>query len=163
MANDPNTQPGSTDQNTSAGGSPPPGGTPAPSPRNETGVAGVAHLSSFFGPLLVPLIIWLAVRDSMPYAARQAKQAFFFHLLLVGLGVVVANVLVFEYVHTIFTAVSQSITSNIVTTPTVPPWLFALLAFVLVLVLTGQALCVYGAVQAFQGKDFSYPLLGWMK
>jgi hypothetical protein len=36
----------------------------------------------------------------------------------------------------------------------------ALVTFALILGLTGQALCIYGAVQAFGGKDFSYPGLG---
>src|SRR5215472_12614903 len=87
---------GNGGQASGSGGSSPPGapnpgvsspGAPtAPSSKNETGVAGLAHLSSFFAPLVVPLIIWLVVRDSMPYAARQAKQALFFHLIMGAFG-----------------------------------------------------------------------------
>src|SRR5579859_7416673 len=65
-----------------------PGGQPRV-PQNETILAGLAHLSVFFAPLLVPLIIWLASQRTAPYASRQAKQAFFFHLGIIVLSIVV--------------------------------------------------------------------------
>ena len=149
------------------GGSPPPAGSPLTPParasKNETVVAGIAHLSSFFAPLIAPLIIWLVARDSMPYASRQGKQAFFFHLLMSILGTVAFFVLFSIYISSLYATVSQAITSE--TAPTsigIPAWFFALATFVIIIILSGYALGVYGAVQAFQGKDFSYPLLGWL-
>jgi uncharacterized protein len=173
MANSQHTHYGGRGQDPSAlGGSLPPGaatpsGTPpgsggTPSSSNERGLAGVAHLSSLFAPLVVPLIIWLAVRDSMPYAARQAKQAFFFHLGLAALTLIGTLVLVGSLVGTLFAAASAAVTSDIVTSTSPPAWLFALVTFAIILGLTGQALCIYGAVQAFGGKDFSYPGLHWL-
>lgn len=162
MANNQNTQYGSAGPQSSSGGSPPPVGSLAQSSNNETIVAGFAHLSSFFAPLICPLIIWLVTRDSMPYASRQGKQAFFFHLLVSAVGLVVSLVLFFIVLSTFLTA-SQAITSQ--TAPAssgFPVWFPALLTFGIILGLSGQALSVYGAVQAFQGKDFSYPLLGWL-
>ena len=149
------------------GGAPPPAGAPLPpvkSSNNETAVAGIAHLSSFFAPLVVPLIIWLVTRDSMPYASRQGKQAFFFHLLISALALVVALVLFFSFVTTLFAATSQAITSETAPAPSIgfPAWFFALITFAIIIGLSGQVLSIYGAVQAFQGKDFSYPLLGWL-
>ena len=159
-------------QNTPYGGIPlsgtptpsniPPANSLAPRAKQETGIAGIAHLSSFFAPLVVPLIIWLVVHESMPYAARQAKQAFFFHLTMVVLGVVSAMVLWFFWVSTLFATVSQAITSNVPIPPSPPAWLYALFTFVIIIGLTGQALSIYGAVQAFQSKGFSYPGLHWL-
>ncbi|HEY7127058.1 MAG TPA: DUF4870 domain-containing protein [Ktedonobacterales bacterium] len=141
----------------------PPGGASAQSPKNETAIAGIAHLSSLFAPIIGPLIIWLTSRDSMPYAARQAKQALFFHIVMGVLGVVAVLVLVGRWVSSVFAIASQAVTSNTVpSTPTLPAWLFAFFTLIIILGLTGQALSIYGAVQAFQGKDFSYPLLGWL-
>ncbi len=170
MANNQNTQYGSAGPHTTYGSPPPlgaatPGGAPLPPARssnNETVVAGIAHLSSFFAPLVVPLIIWLVTRDSMPYASRQGKQAFFFHLLISALGLVVAFVLFFSFVTTLFAATSQAITSETAPSTGFPAWFFALLTFAIIIGLSGQVLSIYGAVQAFQGKDFSYPLLGWL-
>ncbi len=171
MANNQHTQYGSAGPHTNYGGPPPsgaanPGGAPLPPPvkssNNETVVASIAHLSSFFAPLLVPLIIWLVTRDSMPYASRQGKQAFFFHLLISALGLVVAFVLFFSFVTTLFAATSQAITSETAPSTGFPAWFFALLTFAIIIGLSGQVLSIYGAVQAFQGKDFSYPLLGWL-
>ena len=111
---------------------------------------------------MVPLIIWLVVRDSMPYAARQAKQAFFFHLGLAAFALVGALVLVGSLVSTLFAAASQVVASDTSTSTSPPAWLFALVTFALVIGLTGQTLCIYGSVEAFRGHDFSYPGLHWL-
>jgi len=153
------TSPASTAAPSSA---PPPGGGSAPVAKNETGIAGIAHLSSLFAPLVVPLIIWLVVRERLPYAARQAKQAFFFHFGMVALGLVGVLVVVGSLVSTLFAAASQALTSETAPSTSPPAWLFAFVTFAIIIGLTGQALCIYGAVQAFGGKDFSYPGLGWL-
>lgn len=147
-----------------SGGYPPPARPPFPPPvrssNNETVVAGIAHLSSFFAPLICPLIIWLVVRDSMPYASRQGKQAFFFHLIMSVLGTVVGLFLFFIFTTTFFAAASQAGAGNEGSSFAFPIWFFALFACIGLISLVGQGFSIYGAVQAFQGKDFSYPLLG---
>lgn len=144
------------------GSAPAPSGSPVPAAPQGTGLAGLAHLSSFFAPVLVPLLIWLAVRDSLPYAARQAKQALCFHLVMAACGLVVSLVLVESFVSTLYATVSVALTSDTAPAPSPPAWLVALITFVFILGLTGQALSLYGAVQAFGGKDFRYPGLGWL-
>jgi uncharacterized Tic20 family protein len=142
-------------------GSPPSGEGSAPPDKQATRLAGLAHLSSFFAPLVVPLIIWLVVRDRMPYAARQAKQAICLHLVLVALGLFGVLVLWWSLVSSLFAA-AQALTSTVATTPSTPSWLVALVTFAIILGLTVQALCIYGATQAFGGQDFSYPGLRWL-
>ncbi len=146
---------------TTPSGSPPPGGSSAPPSTQETRVAGLAHLSSLVAPLVGPVVIWLVVRDRMPYAARQAKQAICLHLVLVGLYLFGVLVLWWSLVSSLFAA-AQALTSTVATTPSIPSWLIALVTFAIILGLTCQALCIYGATQAFGGQDFSYPGLRWL-
>src|SRR5262245_20722089 len=50
-------------------------------PDNQNLLAGLSHLSIFLLPFIFPLIIWLALKDSAPYASRQAKQSFWWHVI----------------------------------------------------------------------------------
>src|SRR5215813_2146029 len=63
---------------------------PSGIPDSERTMAGIAHLSVFFAPLILPLILWLVARDTQPYGAQQSKQAFFFHLIFTVLIVAIA-------------------------------------------------------------------------
>lgn len=156
-------------------GYPPPYGAPAyPGyPPYATGqtetdrtLAGLCHLSVFFAPVILPLIIWLAMRQSHPYASQQAKQAFWFHLIVTALTFIAFigfEALIFS---TMFATASFS------ATPTAPPdpfTSFAPFGFVIVfwgvLAVVGLFNVIFsiiGAVQGFQGRPFHYPLLGWL-
>ena len=135
---------------------------PTGSSNNETLLAGIAHLSSFVAPILAPLIIWLVVRDTMPYASRQAKQAFFFHLILSIITGVFGVILFFIFTTTFFAAAAQAQSTDVAPTFVFSAWFFLGIGVLTLVGLGGQALSIYGAVQAFQGKPFSYPLLGWL-
>ena len=140
-------------------GYPPPyGAMPVPgASSNETVLAGISHLSVFFAPVILPLIIWLVSRQSSPYASYQAKQAFVFHLFFsavafaTGIG---AYGLIF----------SSLITYSGPNISNVPPFPFA--GFIVVwgalglLSIVNIVYSIVGAVQAFQGRPFHYPLLG---
>ena len=121
-------------------------------------LAGICHLSVFFAPVILPLIIWLAMRQSQPYASKQAKQAFFFHLgftVLTVLGVIGAQVFVFS------TMVAAGAVSQDPTAPlAVLPLVFLVYGVIFLVGIVDVVLSVIGAVQAFQGKPFHYPLLG---
>jgi len=115
-------------------------------PDSERVMASLAHLSILlpqFG-LVAPLILWLVNRESAPFAAYQAKQAFWFHLFVtVGFwAVCYAGILL---------------------------GIFTLgLGFLALLPLLGAwhiAAAVYGiigAVHAFEGRDFRYAVIGNM-
>lgn len=66
----------------------------------------VCHLSSFFAaPLLLPLIVYLAMKDESQFASRNAAEALNFHLsvilyslvcvplMLIGVGIVLVVIL----------------------------------------------------------------------
>jgi uncharacterized Tic20 family protein len=145
----------------SAGGTPLMGQWPRLS-SNEPLLAGLAHLSSFFAPLIVPLLIWLLTPSTMPYASRQGKQAFFFHLLFSAVAGVLALLLFVSFLF--LGAFSFAATSDVNSLPGVfliyPIWFFVFFGVILTVSLVSQGFSIYAAVQTFQGKPFSYPLLG---
>lgn len=167
-------QPGYAPQPTYAPGpgyapAPQPYGAPHPSGLSDTdrNLAGLAHLSVLFAPVILPLIFWLMLRQSHPYASKQSKQAFWFHL---AIGVI--TFVVFGSLYAVFLAAvfSNAATLNPAADPTSIPG-FPVAGFValgimyLVLFIVGifnLVFSVIGAVKSFQGKPFHYPLLGWL-
>ncbi|HEU5348787.1 MAG TPA: DUF4870 domain-containing protein [Ktedonobacterales bacterium] len=129
---------------------------------NQHVMAGLAHLSIFFGALIVPLILWLVNRGKAPYAAQQSKQAFFFHLVLWVVELVLIVPAMVIYFTNFFTFMDSTAHS------TQPP-VFPLTAFSGVFILYGILFVVgivsivfgiIGAVHAFKGEPFHYPLMG---
>lgn len=124
---------------------------------NDTILAGISHLSVFFGPIIVPLIIWLISRESSPYAAQQGKQAFLFHAAVSIVQILLVVVLFLGFFGS-FAAFNPDAPSGTVFLPIVLSLLIYGLMF-----LVGIGSIVYsiiGAVAAFQGKPFHYPFLG---
>lgn len=131
-------------------------------------MAGLAHLSIFFGAIIVPLILWLVNRGKAPYAAEQSKQAFFFHVALwviEMLFIIPATIIYFASFATMFSTLPSA------TDPTQPPPIpvFPIAAFSVVFILYGALFVVsivaivfgvIGAVHAFKGEPFHYPLMG---
>ena len=139
----------------------PPSATAHPSgiPDSERILAGFCHLSVFFAPLIMPLVVWLAAKNSSPYASHQAKQAFFFHLIYSVIGGVVGVVIFFAVFAGMFRAFAP------LPDPSSPPvvtftGVFLLWGLIAVISLVEIGFGIYGAVQAFQGRPFHYPLLG---
>jgi uncharacterized Tic20 family protein len=124
-------------------------------------LAGFAHLSMFYMPLLVPLILWLALGGGSPYASRQAKQAFFFHALVLALVAVVIIplwvVLVIGGGTFATTPNSDRLHANGAILSLSSLICGGVLMIVLAVALSIYG--VYGSVQAFMGNPFHYPLL----
>ena len=126
-----------------------PGSTPQIAPSQEERVmAALAHASILIHQvgLIAPLVLWLINEGKAPYAAYQAKQAFFFHLfitvvtwLIVVLGIML-GLLTFG---------------------------IGLLVAVPLLGALPVAAMVYGivaAIHSFNGRDFRYWIVGdWFK
>jgi uncharacterized protein len=123
-------------------------------------LAGLAHLSVFFAPIILPLIVWLTQRGKSPYIARQGKQAFFWHLIFSGgsFVLVIAGYVIF---FASFASTPNFDSSN----PSVDfggtfAIFFVMWGIVLVLGIVDVVFGIIGAVKAFKGEPFSYPLLG---
>ena len=125
--------------------------------REQALLACIAHLSIFFAPFLVPLLIWLALQPTQPYPAYQAKQAFVFHLATSLLAALVCIGIFVAFFGSLLG--SAALGDARVAVP-------ALVGLPLIMVL-GLAMlaCIFGfsiyaAVQTLQGRPFHYPLLG---
>jgi uncharacterized Tic20 family protein len=126
-------------------------------------LAGLAHLSVFFAPVIFPLIIWIAMRKSSPYASYQGKQAFAFHLFFWVVSIAAA--IAFIFYGGFFGPNPLLFSPNGLDSPDALSPFLVILGFdalLGVLSLVQTILSIIGAVQAFQGKPFHYPLLGWL-
>jgi uncharacterized protein len=134
---------------------------PQTSSNSDNVLAGLAHLSVFFAPLILPLVVWLAMRNSSPYASRQGKQAFFFHLFFAALTFVTLILLYAGFFSIVLASSSDGSPSDFNGfSPLL--LLLGLYAIIGILGLVQTIFSIIGAVQAFQGKPFHYPLLGWL-
>ena len=138
---------------------PPRGAAPAAPPyiaSSDRLFAALAHLSVFFAPLLAPLALWLALRGESPYAARQAKGAFYFHL---GTLALVALFVAPTWVVAIVTGVVLSGGKHS------PFGALSLVGFtcglgvMLLIALASAGLAIWGSVRSFQGQPFHYTFL----
>jgi len=91
----------------------------------------LAHLSSFFAPFLVPIVMLLVFRD--PFVRHHAKQSLAFHLLC-GVLTLIGWILVIVLIGFV--------------------WLW-------VLGIVYAVCAILGAVRALDGRSFRYPVSGW--
>ena len=107
----------------------------------ERGLAAITHLTGLagyiipFGGILVPIIIWIAKSDS-PVISTIAKQAVILNVAVFVLGAAAAVLLI-----------------TIILIPVV-------IGFWFVLLVTGIALPIVGAIKANQGIYYRYPVIG---
>lgn len=120
---------------------PPPPATATPPSNEERTWALLGHLSALsafvtgFGGIIGPLIVWLIKRDSMPFAADQAKEALNFNITVAIIGVVLV----------VFTIITFGIGLLLA-------WPVGIALFVGWLVLT-----ILAAVRANEGTAYRYP------
>jgi uncharacterized Tic20 family protein len=134
----------------------------SPSESDKT-LAGLCHLSVFFAPVILPLIIWLAMRQSQPYASQQAKQAFWFHLFFAALAFLAGAALQFFFFSSFFSAASAGAPPDPIGIDlSILPGVFVFYGLLIIFGLTNAIFSVIAAIQAFQGKPFHYPGLGWL-
>jgi uncharacterized protein len=116
-------------------------------------LAGIAHLSLFFAPILLPLIIWLAARDKSYYVARQAKQALVFQAVYALAALLLVVIWLVLAVELTATSAQGVVPVGVLATFGVLIVLFVVLA------LYETIFGIYAAVRTFRGRPFSYPLL----
>jgi uncharacterized Tic20 family protein len=115
--------------------------------QNQTVMAGIAHLCNFFGGPILAYILWKINRKTAPYAAEQSRKAFYFQIV-VTLALAVVGAIAFHQ------PISDEASATSVTG-------FVLWSALFVAVYIYAALfSVIGAVKAFHGQPFHYPLMG---
>ncbi len=78
---------------------PPSGGTPSAEERQWGLFAHLSSLAGLFtggiGNIVGPLVIWLIKKDTLPFAADQAKEALNFNITLLIVGLILVVVTIF--------------------------------------------------------------------
>jgi len=128
--------------------------------QDERMLAMFAHLSMFFGSLIIPLIFWAINKDKSRFVSFHSLQALFFHLAY-------TVVLVFLV---IFVAVIGVLAGLIVPGESGPPHIGALQIIVILalgvivigFIFVSIALAVINAVAAYKGGMKKYPIIGNM-
>jgi len=126
--------------------------------QDERMLAMFAHLSMFFGSLIVPLIFWAINKDKSKFVSFHSLQSLFFHIAYTA-------VLVFLV---IFVAVIGMVVGLIVPGQDGPSHmgalqiiaLLAIAAVVMGFVFGSVALAIINAVSAYKGGMKKYPIVG---
>lgn len=135
---------------------------PAAEARPGTGdnvLAGFAHVSILFAPVVTPLVVYLVARREAPYVERQAKQALVFQAI--------ATVIYGTFAIGIFalsnsrpgSLLAQSLDAISLQQLSILMVLYSVLAILLGLFCLSW---MNAALRAFQGKPYHYPFLGWL-
>lgn len=138
---------------------PHPGGISA----DERNWALLAHLASFsnllipFGAVLGPLVVWLSKRDHSAFVGRHGKEAVQFqasflvyHMVLICAGIA-------SFFGGVAGAATQGGQAEMLA-PVGMIGLFGIVAVALLLRLFVCVMAVVGAVRAYNGEEFRYPL-----
>lgn len=117
-----------------------------------------AHLSMFFGSLIIPLIFWLVNRDKSKFTTFHSLQALFFHLAYTAVLVFIVIVV----------AVTGMAAGLIKPGNSGPPEMgvlqiiviLALGVLVIGFIFGSIALAVINAISAYKGGMKKYPVIG---
>ncbi len=129
--------------------------------------AALAHVSIVLGifsrgllGIVLAVLIWITQRGKSRFAARQAAQAVVYQLF--GLLLAIAAWLVWALVFfgAIFVPVAIDARNPEPLLPYTMIPAFALILVPLTLMIAWTVYGIYAAVQVWQGKDFSYPVIG---
>jgi len=137
--------------------------------------AGLAHLSGFLLPIFVPLILWQTLQQRMPFAARHAKQAFYFQTIcyiLISLTTAVLSGIDFVgglpsivdiVARFLFSQFFNSGSGDTVSLGLAGAGLILFLIANLLGILLPLMASIYmilAGIRGFQGKTYHYPFLG---
>jgi uncharacterized Tic20 family protein len=129
-------------------------------PNEDRLIAMFAHLSIFFGSLIVPLIFWAIYREKSKFVSFHSLQSLFFHLAYTAVIVVLA----------IFVAIVAALTGLMGKSGSTPPSpdafqiiIILALSFVVIGFVFGSiALAIINAISAYKGGMKKYPVIGKM-
>ena len=129
-------------------------------PQDDRMIAMFAHLSMFFGSLVVPLIFWAIYKDRSKFVTFHSLQSLFFHIAY-------TVVLVFLV---IFVAVVGILAGLIVPGQGAPSHMGAMQVIVLMgiaivvmgFIFASLALAIMNAISSYKGGLKKYPVIGSM-
>jgi uncharacterized Tic20 family protein len=140
--------------------------TPQTPTSDERLMAAICHILG----IVITLIIWVTQKDRSPFVRRQAIQAMAFDLLVMVVSLVTVGCLMVVMftgmllgmgglVATVESSASpDALLTLFITLITSLPFVMPCSVFLLVGI--DYIFKIIAAVQAFQGKDFQYPVLG---
>lgn len=116
-----------------------------------------AHLSIFFGGIILPLIFWAINKDKSKFVSFHSLQALFFHITFAAIMLLVVLFLAFGFAGISIIAGSRSHNGM--------PIVFLIIVFAiygLMFLLAAGAIIysIYMAVKAYGGKLNKYPIIG---
>lgn len=122
----------------------------------EKTLALVSHLSMFFGGLIVPIIIYFIQKNKSKFAAFNALEAIYFHLLYAV--VVVLAVIVFAIAAAVSSMATNSSRNEVSPIVWILLGLFGL--FICAAVIYFVIYAIITAIKSFQGQIKKYPMVG---
>jgi uncharacterized Tic20 family protein len=113
---------------------------------------------------ILAFIIWLTQRGKSKFAARQAAQAVVYQLVGVLAAIVAWTIWGLVLAGSIFVPLLVNANHPESVQPYTMIPAFALIVFPIAVMVGWAVYGIYAAVQAWHGKDFSYPVIGdWIK
>lgn len=116
----------------------------AKSGSDERLIAAIVHLSIFFLPIVLPLVVWVIEKDktSKQWLAEQCKQALVYQGVLTVAGTVLG------------------IVASILIVATFGFGALIILPIAGIAGLIVVIIAILAAIKAFNGEDYKYPLVG---
>ncbi len=123
-------------------------------------IAMFAHLSIFFGSLIVPLIFWAIYKERSKFVSFHSLQSLFFHIAYTVVIIILA----------VFVAIVAALTGLMGKSGSTPPTpdafqiiiILALSFFVIGFIFGSIGLAVYLAISTYKGGMKKYPIIGKM-
>lgn len=122
----------------------------------EKTLALVSHLSMFFGGLIVPIIIYFIQKNKSKFAAFNALEAIYFHLLYAVVAVIA--VIIFITATAISSMATNSSRGEVSPIVWILLGLFGLFFFAAMIYFIVYAIIT--AIKSFQGQIKIYPMVG---
>ena len=117
-----------------------------------------AHLSMFFGSLIIPLIFWAINKDKSKFVSFHSLQALFFHIAYTAVLVILVIFVAVAGIAAGLIVPGQSGSSHIGALQVIV--LIAIAIIVMGFVFGSVALAIINAISAYKGGMKKYPIIG---
>ena len=127
-------------------------------PEDERLISLFAHLSFFFGSLIIPLIFWLVYREKSKFITFNSVQALIFHIVYIGMNFILIGCL--AVIMGLAGLLNKS--GGIPSTPNIIPLILIIIVSLIIIGFIGFCIfySIYMAVLSYKGKTKMYPVIG---